>query len=363
MILTSSIIDGNGNTRPKPIDLFSVHLDYLRIRGENVTTEEFENVLNFLSEGCTTQVGQPWSPGGGAVWYPNKLIGIHGFVGGYDLEDEGGISYMIDLSGAFWEQLNLIESWRLLMGLTYAFTVKCSRIDIAIDDSTYSRIPVRKMREAWERGQNFHFRKHTYIESGETPEELCKTWNFGSRESGKFTRIYDHEGECLRHEVEFKRQFAHEVFLLISKLERPIINPEHGDVSNNIKEFTSIISKQMASIALGAIDFRDRGSREDLSRAGVRDSTRLSFYQEYIDEVCDQSYRVIVPKPSRSLTGTVNWMKNQVSATLSMMKQGLGVVTFHVWLRELLDYGADKHDSLKDLWIAEMKRNPKVVRI
>lgn len=370
MSFSTISIDGNGNTRPEPIAKFAVHLDYLRFRCETITPQGFENLLNFLCEDYTTEIERPWSPGAGSVYYSNKLIGTHGFVGGFDINSEGVISCMIDLPGGYWEQLNVVDSWRKLIGLANAFHVKCSRIDIAIDDPTYSRIPVSKMRESWERGNNFGFRKHKYTESGETPEKMRKTWNFGSRESGKFTRIYDHEGECLRHEVEFKRHFAREVFEKLASITRPIdaawmqsdslaecVNGEDNET------FESIISKELASLTLGAIDFRDRGNRKDATRGGYRDSKRLSFYQEYIDEVCGQTYRLTAPKPAKSLLKTVDWVKRQVSSTLAMMNDGIGGFNFRIWLQDLLIYGRERYDKLKPLWIAEMKRSPHVVRV
>ena len=369
-MFSTNIIDGGGKTRLKPIANLAVHLDYLRFRAENLTTQAFESLLNFTIDNYGVKMYQPWTPGGGAVWYEHKLIGINGFVGGFTTNSDGLISCMVDLSGSYFEQLDLIGQWRLLLGLTNAYGVKCSRIDIAIDDPTYSVIPVSKMRKAWERGENFGFRKHRYIESGETPEDLKKSWYFGSRESGKCNRIYDHEGECMRHETEFKRGYAQEVMLEITEIKRPdftasmqLDDCEEDDPEKRKLEFVNIISKKLASIVLGSMDFRNRGNREDRSRAGYRDSERLDFYQEYIDFVCGETYKVTAPRPSRSLTKTVDWMKRQVASTLSMMQAGLGRFNFNIWLQDLVLYGEERRDKLKDMWIAEMRRNPKIIRV
>ena len=367
--MTTSI-DGQSNTRLKPISKFDAHLDFLRVRVNGLTPERFELCLDFISRNWQYQLESPWSPGGGGVWYPNKVIGVHGFVGGFETNEDGLIEAMLQVSGEYFEQLDLKDQWYLLLGLRNAYKAECTRIDLAIDDPSKVQIPVLEMRKAWEQGQTFGFRKHKYIETGSTPRDLKKTWYFGSRESGKLTRVYDHEGECLRQEVEFKRKYAREVFKEISdinhefsiKVDRygePLDTKEEGEPGTITAKLYSVIT----GLVLGAIDFRDRGVREDTSRVGYRDSQRLSFYQEYIDSVGGITIRVRCPKPAKSLVKSMTWLKRQVAATLAMVHQGIGVFNFHIWLKELIDYGLLRGDRLKELWIEEMKQNPRLVQV
>lgn len=366
----TNIIDGSCNTRLKPIAKIAVHLDYLRFTAQSLTTQGFENLMEFVSSGFDTIPGQPWSPGGGAVWYPNKLIGIHGFVGGFEVNDEGLISCMIQVSGEYFEQLNLIDQWRLIIGLKHSFDVKCTRIDIAIDDPTYSIIPIKEMLEACDRKQNFGFRKQGHSSSGMCGEEKAETEYFGSRDSGRYSRIYDHEGKCRRHECEFKRDIAQPIFDAIADIQRPVLdenNPLESYVEYKGEEpasaFERLLHESFSGYVLGAIDFRDRGNRKESGRAGYRDSTRLSFYQEYIDNIRGGFIRVKGDKPAKSLHKTINWLKRQISATLAMFSRGLGRASFNLWVRELVMHGEEKLSQLQELWIAEMKSNPRAARI
>lgn len=371
-IITRSmnIIDGRGNTRLEPINKFEAHLDYLRFSVKELTVTEFSSLLSFVSAQYDTLPTCPWSPGGGSVWFENKLIGTHGFIGGFDVDDDGLINAMMQLPGSYFEQLNLYKQWELCRVLKHTYKAKCSRIDLAIDDPTYTAIPVENMRKSWAKGRGFGFKKHKYIESGNTPETLQKTWYFGSRESGKLTRIYDHEGECMRHEVEFKRGYAQPVFDSIADIYRPetdlselIRIDEEKEPYEKGGNFYIHLYRTICNHVVGAIDFRNRGTRKDTGRVGYRDSKRMGFYQQYINKIQCMHVRIPPKKPSKTLSKTVAWVKRQVSATLAMFSAGVGRSRFVTWLRELVMYGDEKLDKLKLLWIEEIKDNPQIVRI
>lgn len=365
------IADGGGNTRLKPITSLDAHIDYLRVKVEKHTPEQFDRFLSFLDSRHLLKVGSPWSLGGNTTYYEHKVIGINGLKGGFNVDSDGCISATVDLSGAYFEPLNRIDQWRLIQGLGHTYKADCSRIDLAIDDYTFSVIPVSNMRESWEQGNNFGFRNHKYVESGDTPETLKKTWYFGSRESGKLTRIYNHDEECMRHEVEFKRRYARVVFERILSLDRTHdisvegLHPcnEFGDSLDINSSFDQELYECMSSLVLGAIDFRDRGSRKDSGRVGCRDSVRLSFYQEYIDKVGSTLSKIRLPKVPKSIQKTKNWIVRNVLPTLAMIKRGLSSSEFYVWMLEGVAKGEEKLNREKLLWAEEIKQNPCLIQI
>ena len=343
--------DGYGNTRLKPIACVESHLDYLRVAGEVESPDEFALLACFISKDYALEFDTPWSPGSAANYYPNRILGSRGIRGGFNIEEEGTVRYMVDLSGEYFEGMSVVDSWRLLKGLTERFRARGTRIDIAIDDPEYQAIPVKKMVSACQEGYNFGFKKIGYHSSGFCGERQSETFTFGSRESGKFVRVYDHDEECLRFEVEFKRGYANPIFQELGKLERPDGMPD--------RKWEILLQKQLSSIAVGAIDFRDRGRRKDKGKAGYRDSERLEFYQEFIDFLGASHYRIKLEKPAKTIRKSIDWFVNQCAPTLSMIQLGVGWKNFHPWLREVLKRASLSLDNQKNLWIKEIQKNPK----
>ena len=356
--------DGNGNTRLNPRDTPETHLDYFRIRKDAITYDEFQLIINFIMKEHVVEIDRPWSPGAGAVFFPHKVIGVRGFVGGFNVDDDGLYSFMADMPGEYFQGMSATDQWRLMMGLHVRYKVKCTRIDIAFDDPTYSIIPFDEMKKACEQGFNFGFRNYETHASGKCGESLLKTLGMGSRNSGKYVRAYDHNGECMRYEVEFKRRYAQPVFEQLASLERG----GYDDIGNNVSSqpqgnlsssdnWDINVQKTMASIALGAIDFRDRGTRKDAIRAGFRDSKRVDFYQQFIDKIGIVPFKVRLPCPSRTITKTLEWVKRQCAPTLAMLTEGMGRHSFNLWMKEIVENGSQRLSNQKQLWANEIARN------
>lgn len=365
--MDSTTRDGTGNTRLKPRSIFEIHSDYLRIRKDAVSHEEFEMLVGFIVPDFTLKFDSPWSPGAGAVYFPHKVIGTHGVVGGFNVDEEGFFYTMIDMPGGYFHSKTAIDQWRLFQGLFYKYKVTCTRIDLAIDDPTYSQIPVAEMEKACAEGFNFGFRNYGKHASGQCGKDLDETLALGSRNSGKYGRIYDHDGECLRHEVEFKRGFAQPVFEKIATMDRDSYDRDGSDVYlSDERLFSSSdnwdinVQKTMASIVLGAFDFRDRGTRKEASRAGIRDSKRLDFYQQYIDTFETNEYRVRLTKPAKTIEKTLEWIKRQCAPTLAMISEAFGRHHFNLWMREIVVNGIPRLDNQKMFWVKEIERNKKL---
>lgn len=388
MIIPQKIKSGFGNTRSVPKSQFVIHLDYLRIRTK-LEKEKLDLLLEFIGgKYIGYSLDTIWSPGGGHLFYRNKIIGINGIVGGFNyIEDDTKIDVMIDMSGRYFESIEIINQWRILRGLFYAYQCTALRIDIAIDDSTYQKIPVLDMKKAWEEGNNFYFRKYKYIESGRNIQDLKKTHYFGSRESDKMVRIYDHDEECLRFEAEFKKHLANSVFMAIATLDRQIHKEDIlGNVADWISnlgdtkcdiidvqdivrklhgcgdDFELVIQKVMGAIAVNCIDFRDKNSRKDRSKASFKDTKRLSFYQEFADKV---GIEIKIKPPTRiaSMQKTIAWMRRQVSRTMAIIKSGLGIVDYLDWSSRLIEIGKEKISTLDLKLVEYIRKNPEMVRL
>lgn len=347
--------DGNGNTRLKPIQVVEGHLDYLRVAGSCSDSQEFALLASYISQDYSLEFDTPWSPGRGGNFFPNRIIGSRKVKGGFEIQEDGSVDYMIDLSGEYFEGKSVVDQWRLVTGLKAKYQGRATRIDCAIDDYSYSVIPIAEMLKACQEGHNFGFRKIGHHSSGFCGEEQRETYEFGSRESGKFVRVYDHDSESLRFEAEFKREYAKQVFEAIAALERPSEMPD--------EKWEIELQKFFASIAVGAIDFRNRGNRKDKKRAGERDSVRLEFYQNFIDFLDCQHFRMKLKKPAKSILKSINWIIRQCSPVLSTIQQGMGKINFVEWLNDKLFEASYRLDKEKEIWIKDMQRNPRMYMI
>ena len=342
--------DGNGNTRLKPIADLEVHVDYVRVRKDNILPQEFELLINYISRNNTVEIDKPWSPGAGAVYFPHRVIGTHGVVGGFEFTEDGLYNLMIDLPGAYFESKSAVDQWNLIRGLYHCYSVRCTRIDLAIDDYSYQLIPLNEMTVACSKKQNFGFRKHRTILDGDAGENRARTEYFGSRNSGKMVRVYDHDGECHRFEAEYKRGFAQPIFEELAILERNCSG----------EDWDKEVQKKIASIAVGAIDFRDRGNRKDKSRVGLRDSHRLDFYQQFMDNIKASHCKIRLLKPEKSIRKTLNWVKRQCAPTLSMLFDGFGRHEFNLWMKEVIEIGSERMSNQKNLWSSEIQKNRQI---
>lgn len=360
---------GYSDTPPTPKTILAVHVDYLRMTHKGLSGDFFSQLLDFICENYTTKMDTPWSPGGGAVWFPHRIVGIDGFVGGFEEAKDGSITFMYQLPGSYWVNKSAVETWRILRGLTTFFYAECNRVDIAIDDSSYEIIPQLEMVEAYDNGFGMYFKKMSATWSKEDyTKEKKTTWYFGGRKSDKMHRVYDHNGECLRHECEFKGGYAKKIFEVLTQLERPtykIPNFERRSgydvqwASDSVWE--KEVQKTMASLVTGQIDFREQRYKNRGKKGGAAESDRLKFWEEYLTKLDVFPYKVrpIVPKPT--LQTTIAWIKRQCSGTLAMLREGSGVIRFTAWMNELIELGKLKMDSTKIFWAEDIKKHPQII--
>jgi hypothetical protein len=280
----------------------NAHLDYLTIIFD-VSTPDFQHFLDLFSVYTGIIINDsPWSAGKGCPYYPNKIHGARGLAGGF--QEENSITKgMLQFPGNFWEQFTILESIDFLQMLT-AFNIRISRIDLAID-CPLDTIPVSQMFAAWMRGDNYHFRSYKYYLSADSPDTIEDTHYYGSRDSGKLTRIYNHEfqdkSRLQRHEVEYKRSYASKAFYAL------ISAGSEEDFKNTI-----------LSLNTGAIDFRNKSSQSSNSNTSVRNTKRLDFWQEYIDFLQAAPFRLKPNiQPDFTPIRSIRWLKRQVSGTLA----------------------------------------------
>ena len=168
----------------------------------------------------------------------------------YKLDD---YSVFVRLTGFCCSKLTIHKQHSLIANLR-EYQVNLTRLDIKIDDVTYKLIPLNKMIKAVNDKNHFHFKEHKYVKS---------TCYFGDKTSRKLAKVYDHKGKFLRYEVRFRDKYAKNIFNNLSNL--------------NVLDF----QLYLASIALGAMDFRNRGKLANPQKAYVGNTSRLSFWHNF----------------------------------------------------------------------------------
>ena len=233
------------------------------------------------------------------------------------------------------------------------------------------------------------------------------TWYFGSRNSGKMIRVYVHEDltyddngkpvleKVLRYETEFKRAYSHVVFLILISMEdakeellkesvRANMSKdktEEKKANKNLDVFIEVknwlekfyeglhlcdetreqkLSKLIGALAVSAIDFRDKSVRKDRSKASLKDTPRLSFWQNFIDKI-GISIKIKTPQIKSSVQRTVAWMQRQVSKKMSVFRDGLGAVAFTSFMKELIDGGRNRQTGIDLKLTRYIKNNPQLI--
>jgi hypothetical protein len=263
---------------------FYNHSDYLRITFQGLNESQFKQVLTLIDDKhITLEPNKDWSCGSEANRYKNKITSPTGLEGGYNINPSNSYQnqlslydVMIDLRGTYFANLTPIEQYRLLCSLNQIPSCKFTRFDCAIDDYSYQQIPVNEMIKAHQQGNYFGYQKHTYTATDDGSGSDKTTHYFGSRKSPKYVRVYDHKGKCKRMEAEFKGSHAQEA---VAK----IISLQQGESSE--LEFSKVIQQTLGGMTVGIIDFRDKSKLKNQSKAARSKTSRLPFYQEFIDGV------------------------------------------------------------------------------
>ena len=392
--------DGLGKTR---LTLVS-HLDYLRLF---IRLDTFE----LLTEACVYGMGtqylfddRPWSPGGGHLYYENSVISTVGVRGGWSHDSiSNTYELCLDFSGEFFERKSNVDVWRMVRGYYYTFNARCSRIDIAVDDYTYNMIPVDDIIKETINGNVFGFRNYKFIVSSNTGRKpstnstkkpnfintqilnisgsSCQidsdaTFYLGSRNSGKMVRIYDHDKECLRFEVEYKRKYAPQVFEALASVEwgdkyqfmskEDEWNVERfdsmdaslnaiADMRGSKDEHEMQLSKFLGGVAITAVDFRDKNNVKNRAKASIRDTCRFCWWEKFIENIGFQ-LKVKIPKRTvKTIERSIAWVQKQVAPTLAMLQQCMGAKAYLQFMNSVYSQGRSRLSNYQLFLIKEYR--------
>lgn len=322
------------NIAQKPKDkCIHAHIDYGTFHFPITSIEGVELIMGFLNRS-----DEPWKYElglhcvGNYKFYDHKIYTGNGIIGGFSLPDsemkDSAGQMILQMSGTYWANRNVVDQWRICMGLHYAYKARCTRLDIAIDDINNNVIPVQQMRDAVISKDYARFLKWSVMESGGLDEDSMRTDYYGTRLSDKFVRVYPHNNEYMRFEAEFHREYADEIFRKIAATERDY----EAEVSD--EQMERKVQRMLASYALGTLDFVDRHKNGEYERI-LSNCERFPWYQKFIDEV-GEHLRVRVPRKESTVQRNIRFMKRQVFTSLRSIRLGLGLEKWQEWFQDMM---------------------------
>ena len=265
----------------------SVHLDYSRISSINLTKSNLVILVNHLFCGLDTRtINKPWHPHpktAKSKKYDYRIVSKTGIVlavkkrAKYKGKNTRYVyDIMLDLTGAYFANLSLLEQLKVIHYLNDNFKLKCHRLDVAIDDYSRELFPMLQMAVAIDSGNYFGFtesnQEYLYCRSS----GCIGTLYLGSRHSSHYVRVYTLHQFFDRWETELKRNEAQKLFDNLTVL---------GSSKPMIRIASKAIHQALLSAAIGKIDFRNKSQCNLAKNATRARSKRLSFWQGSLDKI------------------------------------------------------------------------------
>lgn len=275
-----------------------VHIDWLQgsfpLKSLPLVKEVVERETGFPFPDETT----------GSRWYKTCYTN---FAGAY-LATEPRVSHsdrcQLTLPASTLAMLSVYKQ-KLIINALAELGFKCSRIDPCIDDFTKTITP-HLIRETVEAGNQKGFSSNPYTQwhsSGEVLAEKSCSYYVGRRGksgSGKVVRCYtkylESKGEIdsVRFEIEMSEEYSRNLFSCLAM------------------SHTALWSTIIVSCITGAVDFVDRSFSSCLAEC-----PRLDWWEKIVGD--DASIKVSKPRKLKSIKKSINWIKRQVSPTLSIV--------------------------------------------
>lgn len=338
----------------------AARLDYLTFKVDGCSQADFNACIEFLSGNIPLQYKGSKGAVLGIQYYDHSFTSLDGCIrGGYSVcldeqTHEPVYDYFMALSGKYWERLGIVDQWRRLKGLHHTYKAHVTRLDGALDDSTGKIIDLHLIKQAHDLKDFKGVRDRSYAGHYDEFDRKIETLYFGSRQSEKFYRVYQHD-KVARFELESKREVARIAFSYIASLERE----ERED-----DEFGIYLQQQLGSIIIGGIDFVNRRIRPDGKREEkhTEQCPRHDWWQRIIDSLAEPMKIVREFPKHHNLGKSLNWLERQVIGTILCLKRAyegkVGISWKTVLERQMLLFEksgrwSDRHQLMLDTFLGE----------
>lgn len=340
----------------------AISIDYLRFSGKGVPLEDFNNIVVSVgkAEDWVWFYERPRSLGQGCPSFQNHALNPNGAIVLFTLTESSGlVDYVFDVSGTYLSRKSIVDVWRFCHCLSF-HKVRFSRVDIAVTD-TAKTLQICNIEQAIKDKNYAYIKTASKVHKWAATGEEFSTMYCGSRQSTSFVRVYDtkpkHGFDGIRYENELKRGRAREFIKRFIGYDRndcvtDSTGESDGFINNDI--FGAYLQRQIAKVALGAVDFRKRD--EGHSNKSISSCPRLQWWQDFIDMVTSgETARIPVPATPRSIERTINWWHRQVEKTLAIWRNGLGAWDFRSFIDKCASQGSERLNSVDEYWIRQIK--------
>lgn len=252
----------------------------------------------------------------------------------------GDIYCRLSISGQDCERNTNDRMWGFL---TWAnnnlFGLKCSRLDIAVDD-------YEKELQSGSIEQALIDGNYTGVRSGKVLTNYGGkfqgfTVSLGSRDSEKYIRFYDKFAQshgkldCYRWEVEYKGSMAEHVFRIILKC--PSTCGKYSEL--------------LINIATSCVDFVEKNDKN------VERNQRLDWWNAWLSRVNTEKLVIRVVRVKTAISAKKNWVQRSVSKALLMIQRSIGVERLEHFLLTIMAEAASRITSMDELIMMDYAKN------
>jgi hypothetical protein len=245
----------------------------------------------------------------------------------------------VSMSARYLDHVDMKALAAYLLTIDEGFGLRCSRIDVALDDHE-KQIPLALVEQARRDRNFFNVRSTSVVISDDViSDERGQTIYFGSRQSEAMLRVYDKtvesKGKSIgnRWEVEFHDTKAN------ACLSQWLAGMAFNERTAN---------KLLVDMVLGTVDFRDR-SKGDKNR---KRCLPLDWFTKMCDLLAAVPVRLRAARPIPSMQRTVDYLKKSVAPSLAAMAKVLGA-KFDWFLSEQIKDGDRRMTNQRRKMVAD----------
>lgn len=298
-----------------------VGIHWLRI---SVPRQNLSRLLKF----CCFYFGESTKDGYGLWSYDTRYLWSNGASLNYDCDAERAERVhhgkaTLDVPGKALDSIEDLDLHLFLLSLRQ-FNPSCTRCDVFFDD--YHRLNTPSGIHDIIKNRDYSgFRKGQLKQRFDGGKMIHDEVDFGTRGdngAGKYLRVYDKalesdsKKDCIRWEVEFAKERAHEVFDKLSQV-------------TSIEAFATLCG----ALVGGSITFVHRNGEKNIGRLEV-----YSFWEQIKELLGTVVVRVSVK--STDIGGMYKWVYRQVSPTMACLRDTFVDDTdFINWLFDVLAEG------------------------
>lgn len=246
--------------------------------------------------------------------------------------DNGRVHARLSISGSVCARVSLSRLRGFLLWCdSNLFGLRCSRIDLAVDDYT-RMLRLEDIQSACEEGNYTGFKKSKSIKNyGE--KHGGWTVNLGERTSEKYVRIYDKfaeskgEIDSVRFEVEYSGELSNKLFSLVLKF--PFDEQEY--------------QHHIIDYALGCVSFIDKIDKN------IDRNEMLDWWKAFIEFTKSEPCRVVSRRIKTDIINKKQWVRRAVSKTLSLLCDALGDREYHNFMHEIKEEAKLRYNGFDNL--------------